>query len=247
MVDLLTNLAELFDYKEYPNDLDEKDYGLAIMMLLEDFTRKYSSKSYNYIEKHIDEDLGKLEEKLLQVNDKQFQKYEDATRKNQLLSNDIPTNKQKQVNLKYDIATTKKVAETTIKNAISTLRNEIKLNIKVVKDQNNEELFNLEPKLKDAIKRIKNTVKYETGMVFQKIRRSVYDFKYGKDATYKWVTANDSNVCFWCRQQERMPPRKLEDIPFDHINGRCGIEPVSDRAVAEYNYIVYGDPNGRKD
>ena len=62
MVDLLTNLADLFDYKEYDGDLDEKDYGLAIMILLEDFTRKYSSKSYNYIEKHIDEDLAKLEE-----------------------------------------------------------------------------------------------------------------------------------------------------------------------------------------
>ena len=247
MVDLLTNLADLFDYKEYDGDLDEKDYGLAIMMLLEDFTRKYSSKSYNYIEKHIDEDLAKLEEKLLQVNEKQFQKYEDATRKNQLLTNDVPTNKQKQVNLKYDLATTKKVAETTIKNTIKSLRDEIKLNIQVVKDQNNEELFNLEPKLKDAIKRIKNTVKYETGMTFQKIRRSAYDFKYGKDATYRWVTQGDAKVCFWCRQQERMPPRKLEDIPFDHMNGRCGIEPVSDRAVAEYKYIVYGDPNGRKD
>ena len=247
MVDLLTNLADLFDYKEYDGDLDEKDYGLAIMMLLEDFTRKYSSKSYNYIEKHIDEDLAKLEEKLLQVNEKQFQKYEDATRKNQLLTNDVPTNKQKQVNLKYDLATTKKVAETTIKNTIKSLRDEIKLNIQVVKDQNNEELFNLEPKLKDAIKRIKNTVKYETGMIFQKIRRSAYDFRYGKDATYRWVTQGDAKVCFWCRQQERMPPRKLEDIPFDHMNGRCVIEPVSDRAVAEYNYIVYGDPNGRKD
>lgn len=247
MVDLLTNLADLFDYKEYDGDLSEKEYGLAIMMLLEDFTRKYSSKSYNYIEKYIDEDLVKLEERLLQLNEKQFEKYEDATRKNQLLSNDVPTNKQKQVNLKYDIATTKKVAETTIKNTIKSLRDEIKLNIQVVKDQNNEELFNLEPKLKDAIKRIKNTVKYETGMIFQKIRRSVYDFRYGKDATYRWVTQGDSQVCFWCRQQEKMPPRKLSDIPFDHMWGRCGIEPVSARATAEYNKIVYGDPNGRDD
>ena len=247
MADLLTNLADLFNYKEYDGDLDEKEFGLAIMMLLEDFTRKYSSKGYNYIEKHIDEDLVKLEEKLLQANEKQFAKYEEATRKNQLLANDIPVSKQKQVGLKYDIATTKQVAETTIKNIIQSLRNEIKLNIQVVKDQDNEELFNLEPKVKDAIQRVKNTVKYQTGMVFQKIRRSVYDFRYGTDATYRWVTQGDAKVCFWCRQQERMPPRKLDDIPFDHMNGRCGIEPVSPRATAEYNYIVYGDPNGRKD
>ena len=37
MADLLTNLADLFDYKEYDGDLDEKEYGLAIMMLLQDY------------------------------------------------------------------------------------------------------------------------------------------------------------------------------------------------------------------
>lgn len=247
MADLLTNLADLFNYEEYDGDLDEKEYGLAIMMLLQDFTRKYSSKSYNYIEKHFDDDCAKLEEKLLQLNDKQFQKYEDAQRKNQLLGIDVPVNKQKKVNLKYDIATTKKVAETTIKNTIQTLRNEVKLNIQVVKDRNDEESFNLEPKMREMIKRIKRTVNYETNMMFQKIRRSAYDFKYGSDATYKWVTRGDDKVCFWCRQEEKKPPRKLEDLPFDHMNGRCGIEPVSDRAVAEYNYIVYGDVNGRND
>ena len=214
------------------------------MMLLQDFTKKYSSKSYNYIEKHFDDDCVKLEEKLLQLNDKQFQKYEEAQRKNQLLNINVPVNKQKKVDLKYDIATTKKVAETTIKNTIQTLRNEVKLNIQVVKDRGDEESFNLEPKMREMIKRIKRTVNYETNMMFQKIRRSAYDFKYGGDATYKWVTRGDDKVCFWCRQEEKKPPRKLEDLPFDHMNGRCGIEPVSDRAVAEYNYIVYGDVKG---
>ena len=247
MADLLTNLADLFDYKEYEGDLSEKEYGLAMLMLLQDFTSKYSSKSYNYIEKHFDEDCVKLEEKLLQLNDKQFQKYENAQVKNQLLEHNIPVNKQKNVNLKYDIKTTKKVAETTIKNTIQTLRNEIRLNIQVVKDRNDIEEFNLEPKLKDAIKRIKRTVEYETNMIFQKIRRSAYDFHYGEEATYRWVTMGDSKVCFWCRQQEKKPPRKLEDMPFDHFHGRCGIEPVNARATAEYNYIVYGDVNGRDD
>lgn len=247
MADLLTNLADLFDYKEYDGDLDEKEYGLAILMLLQDFTKKYSSKSYNYIEKHFDSDCVKLEEKLLQLNDKQFQKYEDAQRRNQLLGIDVPVNKHKQVDLKYDVATTKKVAETTIKNTIQTLRDEVKLNIQVVKDRNDEESFNLEPKMRDMIKRVKRTVNYETNMMFQKMRNSAYSFKYGEDAKYRWVTRGDERVCAWCRAEERKPPRKLEDLPFDHMNGRCGIEPVSDRAVAEYNYIVYGDVNGRDD
>ena len=247
MADLLTNLADLFDYKEYDGDLDEKEYGLAIMMLLQDFTKKYSSKPYSYIEKHFDDDCKRLEEKLLQVNEKQFEKYENAMKRNQLLAQDVPTNKHKLVNLKYDLKITKQVMETTIKNIITSLRNEVKLNIQVVKDMSDEDSFNLEPKLREAIKRVKNTVKYGTGMGFQKIRRSVYDFKYGKDATYKWVTQGDSQVCFWCRAEERKPPRPLDELPFDHMNGRCGIEPVSARATAEYNKVVYGDVNGRDD
>ena len=244
LADLLTNLADLFEYNEYPNDLSEKEYSLAILMILEDFTKKYNSKSYSYIEKHFDDDCKRLEEKLLQVNEKQFENYENATRKNQLLAQDVPTNKHKLVNLQYDLKTTKQVMETTIKNIITSLRNEVKLNIQVVKDMSDEDSFNLEPKLREAIKRVKNTVKYGTGMGFQKIRRSVYDFKYGKDATYKWVTQGDSQVCAWCRAEERKPPRLLDELPFDHMNGRCGIEPVSARATAEYNKIVYGDVNG---
>ena len=220
MADLLTNLADLFDYKEYDGDLDEKEYGLAIMMLLQDFTKKYSSKPYSYIEKHFDDDCKRLEEKLLQANEKQFEKYENAMKRNQLLAQDVPTNKHKLVNLKYDLKITKQVMETTIKNIITSLRNEVKLNIQVVKDMGDEDSFNLEPKLREAIKRVKNTVKYGTGMGFQKIRRSVYDFRYGSDATYRWVTQGDRQVCFWCRAEERKPPRPLDELPFDHMNGR---------------------------
>ena len=240
-------MSELFNYNEYPNDLSEKEYALAILMILEDFTKKYNSKSYSYIEKHFDDDCKQLEEKLLQANEKQFEKYENATRKNQLLAQDVPTNKHKLVNLQYDLKTTKQVMETTIKNIITNLRNEVKLNIQVVNDISDEDSFNLEPKLRETIKRVKNTVKYGTGMGFQKIRRSVYDFKYGKDATYRWVTKGDSQVCAWCRAEERKPPRPLDELPFDHMNGRCGIEPVSARATAEYNKIVYGDVDGRGD
>ena len=247
LADIYSQLSELFNYNEYPNDLSEKEYALAILMILEDFTKKYSSKPHSYVEKHFDDDCKRLEEKLLQVNEKQFEKYENATRKNQLLAQDVPTNKHKLVNLQYDLKTTKQVMETTIKNIITSLRNEVKLNIQVVKDMSDEDSFNLEPKLREAIKRVKNTVKYGTGMGFQKIRRSVYDFKYGKDATYKWVTQGDSQVCAWCRAEERKPPRLLDELPFDHMNGRCGIEPVSARATAEYNKIVYGDVNGRDD
>lgn len=239
MVDLLTNLADLFDYKEYEGDLDEKEYGLAIMVLLEDFTKKYSSKSYDYIEKHFDDDCVKLEEKLLQINEKQFEKYENAQVKNQLLRENVPLKNHKKVNLDYEIKSTKIVAETTIKNAIQTLRNEVKLNIQVMKDKGREQDFNLEPKLKQAINRIKRSVKYTTGKISQRIRRSVQGFKYGEDMLYTWQSAHLDTTCGWCLHQETLEPRRREDWEEDHLHGHCELIPISNKLSAPYQELAY--------
>ena len=238
--DLLTQLADLFNYKEYDGDLEEKEYGLAILMCLQDFCKKYNSKSYSYIEKHFDEDCIKLQDKLLQINDKQFEKYEEATIRKELLNQDIPTNLHKKVKLDYDIKTTKQVMETTIKNAITQLRNEVKLNQQVVKDRNNEEDFNLTPKMKDAVKKIKNTVSYGTNVSLQKIRRASYEYHYGKNSKYYWVTRGDEKVCAWCRQQEKSPPRKMEDWELDHMFGRCSFKPSNAEATDDYTIVVMG-------
>ena len=239
MADILTNLADLFDYKEYEGDLDEKEYGLVMMQLLYDFTKKYSSKSYDYIEKHFDDDCVKLEEKLLQLNEKQFEKYENAQVKNQLLKENIPSKNHKKVNLDYNIKTTKTVAETTIKNTIQNLRNEVKLNIQVMKDNGREQDFNLEPKLKQAIGRIKRTVKYETGKISQRIRRSVQGFKYGEDMLYTWQSAHLENTCGWCLHQETLEPRRREKWEEDHLNGNCELIPISNKLSAPYQELAY--------
>ena len=239
LADLLTNLADLFDYKEYDGDLDEKEYGLAILMLLQDFTKKYSSKSYNYIEKHFDDDCKRLEEKLLQVNEKQFEKYENAQVKNQLTIENIPPKNHNKVNLKYDVATTKRVAETTIKNIITNLRNEVKLNIQVMKDNGRDEDFNIEPKLKQAIQRIKRCVKYTTGKVSQRVRRGMLGFKYGEDMLYTWQSAHLDETCGWCLHQEALEPRRREDWEEDHLYGHCELIPLEEKLSAPYKELAY--------
>lgn len=241
MVDLLTQLADLFDYKEYGGDLNEKEYGLAMLMLLEDFTKKYNSKGYNYIEKHFDEDLNKLQDKLLQVNEKQFNKYEEATVREELLKQNIPQKNHKKVNLKYNIKTTKTVADQTIKNIITNLRNEVKLNLLVVKDRNDEEALNLAPKLRDAIKRIKNTVSYATNVSTQRIQRSILHFKYGDEMLYKWVSAHLSTTCGWCLHQETLPPRREEDWELDHPHGKCWLVPMTNFLSAPYQELAFVD------
>ena len=239
MADLLTNLADLFDYKEYEGDLDEKEYGLVMMQLLYDFTKKYSSKSYDYIEKHFDDDCVKLEEKLLSLNEKQFEKYENAQVKNQLLRENVPLKNHKKVNLDYEIKSTKIVAETTIKNAIQTLRNEVKLNIQVMKDKGRDQDFNLEPKLKQVINRIKRSVKYTTGKISQRIRRSVQGFKYGEDMLYTWQSAHLENTCGWCLHQESLEPRRKDDWEEDHLNGHCELIPLTEKLSAPYQELAY--------
>lgn len=241
MTDMYSNLAKLFDYKEYKGDLDEKEYALAILMCLQDFTKKYSSKSYNYIEKHFDEDCVKLEEKLLQINDKQFQKFESATIRKELLKEKIPTTNHKKVNLKYDLKTTKEVAEATIKNAIQSLRNEVKLNMLVVKDRKSEDDFNLEPKLKTAIQRIKKSVAYSTGMSLQKIKRSILGFKYGDEMLFKWQSAHLGVTCGWCLHQETLPPRRKDDWEADHLNGHCELVPMTEKLSAPYQELAFVD------
>ena len=64
----------------------------------------------------------------------------------------------------------------------------------------------------------------------EKSKRNVYEFVYGEDKLYRWITMNDDAVCSWCRVQESLPPRTLREMPLDHPRGRCTTEPI------DYNY-----------
>ena len=150
-----------------------------------------------------------------------------------MLGQDIPVDKHKQVELEYDISTTKTVVETTIKNAMQSLRDEIQLNLLVVKDRNDEDSLNVASKLRDSVKRIKRAVGYGANVQLQKIRRASYEYHYGENAKYYWVTKGDDKVCAWCRQQEKEAPRRMADWELDHLNGRCSFRPSNGEATDE--------------
>lgn len=232
-------IANLFDYKEYESDLDEKEYALAILMLLESFYRKYESKSYTYYINHFDDDCKQLEEKILKKNEAYFKKYAENKRKQTLLEHNIPSSKHSKVELNLNLKTTKEVVEQTIRNTFRQLREEVQLKLKVWQDRN-EKLkdFNVTAKLNDTVKRIKRTVEYSTNTIHQKTIRSAYEFHYGTNATYYWVCRDDALTCGWCRQQAKQPPRKMEDWELDHSHGRCGFKPANAEATKLYNEIV---------
>lgn len=232
-------IADLFGYQEYEGDLEEKDYALAILMLLEIFYRKYESKSISYYEKHFNEDCQKLEKKILDKNEKYFNKYAESKKKEQLLYHNIPSSKHNKIDLKLNLKTTKTVVETTIKNIFNQLRDEVDLKIKVWEDhQEKDSTFTVKSKLNDAVKRTKRTIAYSTNTIHQKTVRKGYEFRYGTNAKYYWVCKDDEKTCAWCRQQSKEPPRKMEDWELDHVHGRCSFKPANEEATQLYNEIV---------
>ena len=72
----------------------------------------------------------------------------------------------------------------------------------------------------------------------EKTHRNVDKFVYGKDKLYYWLTANDSKVCAWCRVQESLPPRTIDELPLDHPWGRCVREPVDYMYSDEYMLLL---------
>ena len=71
--------------------------------------------------------------------------------------------------------------------------------------------------------------------------RRILRFVYGSDTLYRWLTMNDNRVCEWCRYQESLPPRPLDEIPYDHNHGRCELDPVDDSYSDEYYLLLAGN------
>lgn len=232
----LESVADKFGYNPDDWHIDDQEYALALLMIMEDFVRNYENKSYNYIKNHYVKDIDKLEEKMLKTNDRYFDKMCDNHFKTRALSYKIPSSKQGKIPRTYDLEATKNVIIKSIKNITRRLRDEIDETIQVVEDTAYE--FNISRKLKDAIKKTKGAVEYGSRIGGEKSRRDVDGFVYGGNVPFKWVTCGDSRVCEWCLMQERLPPKPLKDWEFDHPYGRCTLEPANDETTEAFNELL---------
>lgn len=237
MVDEYEKIADLFGYSNYNYDMDEKEYALSILMLLESFYRKYSSKTLTYYLNHFEEDCDKLEQKLLQKNNQCFEKYVKNKEKEYLLEHNIPVSKHNKVPLKTDLKTTLNIITDTIKTAIDYLKKDARIKMNVWKDKSDTTPFDCNQKMKDSIKKIKKGVSYATGMASQKTRRSVQSFVYSKEARFKWVCYG-SNPCDWCISQSKKPSKPLKEWEFDHPHGNCGLEPDNAQTSKAFNELL---------
>ena len=121
---------------------------------------------------------------------------------------------------------------------ISQLGGEIKVKSKFFLDNMSKDTFDLMPNFKRAVLKLNDAVGSNMIWAKEKSKNNVYEFVYGKDKLYRWMTANDDKVCEWCRMQESLPPRTLREMPLDHIHGRCEKEPIDYTYSDEYYLML---------
>lgn len=121
---------------------------------------------------------------------------------------------------------------------INQLRDELIVKAKHFSDDMSKDDFNILPNFRRAVRKLIDGVGSNLIWGKEKTKRNVYNFVYGEDKLYRWLTMNDDKVCEWCRLQESMPPRLLSEIPLDHLWGRCEVDPVDYTYSSEYYLLL---------
>jgi len=211
---------DLFGYIVATDDKDTEEFILALMAILMNYYDEYSSKPPSYVVDNIEKDIDNLKKELLDYFDERFNDYITSKEDKELLAFMIPT-KHREI-LDYDLSLTEQIFQETVESLLSQLGLDLKTKALVWLDTNRPVTdFNLDAHFKKAALKLKNAGTYYTQTITQKIKRNVLDFVY-EEATYDWLCLGP-NPCSWCIEQSKMPPRPLDEIPFDHLNGYCGL------------------------
>lgn len=124
-----------------------------------------------------------------------------------------------------------------INGLVNQLHDELKVKSKFFRDNMSKDNFNVLPNFKRAVRKLIDTVGSNLIHGKEKSKRNIYKFVYGEDKLYRWLTANDDRVCSWCLMQQSLPPRTLDEMPLDHMWGRCEVEPIDYTYSDEY-YVM---------
>lgn len=222
---------ELFYAPTY-YDVDEQLVIVACLLLLEQRYRVLKSMTPSRVLDEIDEMMDSLNTELSSVAidkmDATVYTYFDKL----MYDYNIPDKYVNQDTSMYPIV------RESINTMISQLRGEIKQKSMFFDDNLSKDDFNILPNFKRAVQKVIDAV--GNNLIYSKVksRRNVYEFVYGEDKLYYWLTANDDKVCMWCRSQESLPPRTLREMPLDHPHGRCVEEPVDYTYSDEYMIML---------
>lgn len=213
-------------------ETDEQLVLIALLMLLEQRYRLLQSMTLQEIVDEIDEIMSSLEAELsntaYEKASNHIQKYFES------LLDDYSIPYTGYVSMDTSMLD---LMDNSLSNMINQLGGEIKVKSKFFKDNLSKDTFNLLPNFKRAVQKLIDGVGSNLIWGKEKSKRNVYEFVYGEDKLYRWMTANDDKVCNWCLMQQSMPPRTIKEMPLDHIHGRCELEPI-DYTYSDQYYVM---------
>ena len=212
-------------------DTDEQLVLIACLMLLEQRYRLMQSMTPSQV---VDEVEGIMDSLLVELDDMAYNQAESHIKSffESLLDDfSIPDSYVAMDYTMLDLMTD------SIDNLVSQLGGELKVKAKFFRDNLSKDNFNVLPNFKRAVNKLVDAVGSNLIHGKEKSKRNVYEFVYGEDKLYRWMTANDDKVCAWCLAQQSLPPRTLAEMPLDHMWGRCELEPI-DYTYSDDYYLM---------
>ena len=222
---------EVFSAPSY-FDTDEKSVLIACLMIIEQRYRLLQSMSPSQIVDELEEIMDSL---LSDLDDMAYTQAENHIKSSfeELLSDySIPDG---YVDMDYSML---ELIEDGIDGLVSQLGNELKVKAKFFRDNMSKDSFDVLPNFKRAVRKLIDTVGSNLIHGKEKSKRNVYKFVYGEEKLYRWLTANDDKVCDWCLAQQSLPPRTIDEMPLDHMHGRCELEPIDYTYSDEYYLML---------
>lgn len=224
------DLLSVFNAPSY-YDTDEQLVLIACLLLLQQRYVLLQSMSPSQV---VDEIEGIMDDLHIELDDMAYtraEKHIKAYFEDLLKDYSIPVG---YIDMDYTMLD---LMTDSIDNLINQLHGELKVKAKFFKDNMSKDTFNILPNFKRAVKRLIDAVGSNLIHGKEKSKRNVYKFVYGRDKLYYWLTANDDKVCSWCLMQQSLPPRTIDEMPLDHIHGRCELEPI-DYSYSDEYYVM---------
>ena len=212
-------------------DTDEQLVLIACLMILEQRYRLLQSMSPSQVVDELEEIMDSLLSDLDNMAYNQAENHIKSYFESLLSDYSIPDG---YVDMDYSML---ELLEDGIDNLVSQLHGELKVKAKFFRDNMSKDTFDVLPNFKRAVRKVIDTVGSNLIHGKERSKRNVYEFVYGEDKLYRWLTANDDKVCSWCLAQQSLPPRTIDEMPLDHIHGRCELEPI-DYTYSDDYYLM---------
>lgn len=216
------------------DDEDEQIMLIALLLLLSSFYDTVKDKSPDLIINQIPGITENYRTQMSLLSESELNKITQSYRVKIIEEYGISGQASPFVPLKYDITNTLQTVKNSINATLNQLRDDILVKAQTFRDTlRRVKDFNVRSNFQRAIRRTKNFVRFNAQMVKQKVTRATQRFVYGEDMKYFWVPAGH-NTCKWCWNLSRLPAKLMDEWPFDHPNGNCVLEPVSDKTTQEF-------------